>query len=185
MAEESDWFQQNAPQQEDWFATNAPKPVSEERSIPSKIGHAVLDTVKGFLPQSVEEAALAPATMFPGVGQGVKLLANVAFGREPSEGISPLQGIPVAQRIPQIIQAEKTPAYSQERFTTGAGVLADLGMIAGFKAGLHPEIAPKLAKVAEPLIGRAPEAVPEAPLSSEAKSATESTEPAERSAKSK
>ncbi len=142
----------------------------EERSIPSKIGHAVVDTLKGFLPQSVEDVAMAPFNAMPGFGQAIRPLANVAFGHPVSEGVSPLAGIPVVQRIPEIIQAEKTPALSQERFTTAAGTLLDLAMVAGAKAA--PEIAakPGLADVVEPLIPKAPEAAPEttAPISTAA-----------------
>ncbi len=118
-----------------------PVQQSEEPSILQKTGRAVVDTLKGFLPQSVSDVALAPINMIPGFGQAVKPLENIAFGRPISEGVSPLQGIPVVQRIPQIIQAEKTPAGSQERFTTGAGVVADLAMLSGFKSALHPELA--------------------------------------------
>jgi hypothetical protein len=122
----------------------------EEPSILQKTGRAVVDTLKGFLPQSVEEAALAPVTALPGIGKVGTILSNIAFGKPVTEGLNPLEGIPVVQRIPQIIEAEKTPALSQERFTTGAGVVTDIAMLAGFKGAFKPEVAarPSLSEVA-------------------------------------
>ncbi len=144
------------PQQFDPAAHGAIPVQHDEPSILQKTGRAIADTLKGFLPQSVSEAALAPINMVPGFGQAVRPLENIAFGRPVSEGVSPLAGIPVVQRIPQIIAAEKTPALSQERFTTGAGVVADLAMLAGFKSALHPEIAAE-APLAETAGFKAPE----------------------------
>ncbi len=88
-----------------------------------------LETAASFVPKSIPEAARMAESLSP-MGpaiQSYRAAQSIAEGK-PMEA---LQGIPVAQRIPEIQAAEQTPPFSTERFKAGFGTLADLLMVGG------------------------------------------------------
>ncbi len=187
-----DWFDENAPKDEsDWFAQNAPKPIEQQSpvfgEIVSRAGEAALDVGKGLVKSVFHVPTLSEVASIA--------LGPVGVGMRGA--YEQLKSIP--ETIHQVQQAETTPAYSKERFAAGANVASQLAMVAlaepairGFKA-----IQPSLAKVVEPLIGKAPEPtvpepspvveqvateappVPEAPVATTAPLSTETIQPEE------
>lgn len=136
MADEtSDWFSQNAPPAQDWFSQNAPPQTEQQPSGVGQVlktaGKAALETVKGFLPTSlhqVEEMATPVLGSVETLAATPRKLYDVAFG-----GKSVAEAFPETQTL---VQAEKTPAFSKERFEAGFGILGQLGTAAAIGHGL-------------------------------------------------
>lgn len=55
----------------------------------------------------------------------------VSVGGQIAQG--DFRGVPLVGRVQDIIEAEKTPAFSKERYLTGAKTLMDIGLLAGLK----------------------------------------------------
>lgn len=144
--------------------------ITEQKQMVSDIPEAVrkpleaaAETVSDFIPKTPEAVAKLAMTMTPvyPVYQTNKNLYDILTGKPPLEAAT--QGIPVAQRIPEIIAAEQTPPFSKERYKAGFGTLADLLMVGGIGKGIAEgaRLTPKPGGLHETLTGQKPEFSPE------------------------
>jgi hypothetical protein len=126
----ANWFDENAPdQQGDWFSRNAPTPSAlptpegggDISSIMERPVRALAKYAKGMVQFPTER---------PTIGQAAT--AALRGGDITTQALN---------RIQQIQEAEKTPAWSQERFDAGIGTTLDLlGLGAMLKAGTLPQL---------------------------------------------
>jgi hypothetical protein len=128
---------------------------------------AVTELVGGMVPHDLPsyiKSVLGPAAT------AYDLAHSVAQGD--------VSGIPLVGRVPEIIEAEKTPAASKERYLTAMKTLMDVGLLAGAggertPSPLRPE--PTLAeRITQPRVEPAPQeplapVAPETPPAPEAK----------------
>ncbi len=121
--------------------------LDEQRAMLEKVPEGVkapleaaAETVGSFVPHNLEQAAQLATSLTP-IGpavQSYRAARSIAEGR-PLEALS---GIPVAQRIPEIIASEGTAPFSKERYKAGFGTLADLLMVGGIGAMARGGAAP-------------------------------------------
>ncbi len=162
MADE-DWFSANAPPQEpekDWFAQNAPKVSVAE---PPKEGGIVSGVVAGL------GRALNPINLVKGaldIGQPSDISNIIRYGKTLGEivtGTTP--DVAIGQNIPEL-QQQREAVYGKLGGREQAAALTGIGLQLGLTAlpFIHGKTLPRapgsLAEVAEPLIGKAPEAAP-------------------------
>jgi hypothetical protein len=94
---------------------------------------AAAETIKGFVPASLKQAAemATPLTgAIENLVQTPQKLSDVLFG-----------GKTVAQAFPEsqtLVEAEKTPPFSKERFQAGFGIASQLGMAALLSKQIAP-----------------------------------------------
>ncbi len=151
MADESDWFSDNAPKQEeqDWFATNAPKPVAQESGgiggFARGVGGAVVEAVQGLLPTSTEKVAELATPLVGGVKHIVETgqkLSHIAFG-----------GKTFAEEFPQ---GKTYPEFTATDWGKWAG---GIGVNTAMAALIHKGIT-KEPTLSEQAFGKSPEAAP-------------------------
>jgi broad specificity phosphatase PhoE len=112
-------------------AQQAQAGFEQQHPILTAAANAIGQTVKGFVPTTPLQAAefASPAVgAVETLAQTPRKLADVMFG-----------GKTVAQAFPEsqtLVEAEKTPAFSQERFQAGFGTLANLLFGAAISRGL-------------------------------------------------
>ncbi len=128
----------SVPESPSAVATEAGKAAPDLGQVAKTAGEALGETVAGFIPRSAAQVGELATPLVSGIEEaykGIASLSDVLFG-----GKSPTEA--ATQEFPEsraLVEAEKTPPFSKERFQAGFGTVAQLGMAAGLAKGLQPK----------------------------------------------
>lgn len=107
------------PQEEQAAVSQVEKEHPTLTKIAGGAGGAAVELASGMIPRTPYQYA---AQIFPPLA---------AYEQAKAITSGDVSSIPLVGRVPEIIKAEQTPAFSKERFATAARTLMDVGILAG------------------------------------------------------